>query len=182
MIGTTSFGILRYVLHMQITFAILIYIQLQFFAGCPNFHKIKHICELILITRRYISNLRQTVATSGGGTVQPSRAHKFTNGFQLGSCCSIFSFMCSVLEIVVCSFVFFFGHCIVCPSITLLSSSLIIFKLFVAIWVSLQHKENYKKIFFLQLDVSFSSKIITVMDKQNIIPKIRTTHAHQTMC
>ena len=30
---------------------------------------------------------------------------------------SIFSFMCSVLQIDVCSFVFFsFGHCIVCPS------------------------------------------------------------------
>jgi hypothetical protein len=36
---------------------------------------------------------------------------------QWSSCCSIFSFLCSVLQIVVCHFnLFCFGHCVVCPS------------------------------------------------------------------
>ena len=34
---------------------------------------------------------------------------------QWGSCCSIFSFMCNVIQIVVCPFSF--GYCVVCPLI-----------------------------------------------------------------
>ena len=39
----------------------------------------------------------------------------FTSGFQWCSCCSIFSFLCSVLQIVV--YPVSVGHCIVCPMI-----------------------------------------------------------------
>ena len=45
--------------------------------------------------------------TSGAGTVHPSGAPEFIPGFQWGSCYSIFGFLCSVLQIVVCSFVLF---------------------------------------------------------------------------
>jgi len=38
--------------------------------------------------------------------------------FYRGSCCSIFSFLCSALQISVCPFFLFsFCHCVVCPSI-----------------------------------------------------------------
>ena len=47
--------------------------------------------------------------TSGAGTAYPSKAPGFTPGFQWGSCYSIFSFMCKVLQIAVCPF----GHCVV---------------------------------------------------------------------
>ena len=43
-----------------------------------------------------------------------SGAPEFTPGLQWGSCYSIFSFMCNVLQIFVCPFSF--GHCIVCCS------------------------------------------------------------------
>jgi len=36
-------------------------------------------------------------ATSGTGTAHTSRAHEFTPVFLLGSCCSIFSFLCSIM-------------------------------------------------------------------------------------
>ena len=50
------------------------------------------------------------------GTAYPSGAHEFIHSYQWGSCCSIFCFLYSVLQIVVCPFVFFtFGHCVVCP-------------------------------------------------------------------
>jgi hypothetical protein len=42
----------------------------------------------------------------------------YTPVFLWGSCCSIFSFLCNVLQIIVCTFVFLsFYHCIVCSSI-----------------------------------------------------------------
>ena len=44
---------------------------------------------------------------SGAGAIFPSGAPDFTPGFQWGSCYSIFSFMCNVLQIVVCPFVLF---------------------------------------------------------------------------
>ena len=46
-------------------------------------------------------------ATCGAGTAYPSGAPTFTTGFELCSCCSIFSFLCSVLWIVVCPSVLF---------------------------------------------------------------------------
>ena len=45
--------------------------------------------------------------TSGAGTVYPSGELEFTPNSQWGSCCSIFSFRCSVLQIVVYPFVLF---------------------------------------------------------------------------
>ena len=48
-----------------------------------------------------------TGATSGGGTTYPSRAHEFTPGFQCDSYYSIFSFLCNILQIVVCFFCLF---------------------------------------------------------------------------
>jgi hypothetical protein len=53
-------------------------------------------------------NSHMTGARSGAGTANPS-------GFWWDLCCSIFSFLCNALWIVVCPFSF--GHCIVCPSI-----------------------------------------------------------------
>ena len=60
-------------------------------------------------------NTSQTGATSGPGTVYPSMAPEFTHGFQWGSCFSIFSFLYSVLQIIVLLSLSF-GHCIVVPS------------------------------------------------------------------
>ena len=55
--------------------------------------------------------------------VLPSGAPEFTPSILWCLCCSIFSFMCNVLQIVVCPFSFghcvvcsSFGHCVVCPS------------------------------------------------------------------
>ena len=49
-----------------------------------------------------------TRSTSGAGTANTFGAHEFTSGFEwgscsprLGSCCSIFCFLCSVLQVVV---------------------------------------------------------------------------------
>ena len=57
-----------------------------------------------------------TGATSGAVTAYPSRAPVFTPNRQWGSCSLIFSFLCSVLYIVVGSFVLFsFVHCVICP-------------------------------------------------------------------
>jgi hypothetical protein len=41
--------------------------------------------------------------------------HEFTPRFLVSSCCSIFSFLCSVLYIIVCPFSL--SHCVVCPSL-----------------------------------------------------------------
>ena len=60
-------------------------------------------------------NSKTTGVTSGGGIDIPSRAPEFTPGYLWGSCCSIFSFLCNVLLIIIC--LFSVGHCIVCPSI-----------------------------------------------------------------
>ena len=64
---------------------------------------------------RVCNRSNTTGATSGAGTAHPSGAAKFNPGFERGSCCSISYFLCSVLQIVVCTFSF--GHCVVCPSI-----------------------------------------------------------------
>ena len=51
-------------------------------------------------------------------TISNFRNTEFTNGFKPGCCRSIFSFLCSVLEIIACHYVLFsFGHCIAGPSI-----------------------------------------------------------------
>jgi hypothetical protein len=53
--------------------------------------------------------------TCGWGPAHLSGAPEFTLSFKWGSRCSIFSFLCNALWIVVCPFSF--GHCVVCPSI-----------------------------------------------------------------
>ena len=59
-----------------------------------------------------ISNMKG--ATSGAGTVYPFRTPELPRVFRVGSCCSVFSFLCRVLYIIVCPFSF--CHCIVCLS------------------------------------------------------------------
>ena len=49
--------------------------------------------------------------TGEAGTANPYGASEFIPGFNGSSCCSIFSFWCNVLLIVVCPFLF--GHCVV---------------------------------------------------------------------
>ena len=49
-----------------------------------------------------------TGATSGLGTIYHFEPPGITSGFLWGSCYSILSFMCSVLQIVTCPFVLFF--------------------------------------------------------------------------
>ena len=61
---------------------------------------------------RYVTRLTRLVATSGTGTDYLSRVPEFTHKWS--SCCSTFSFLCSILKIIVRSFVF--RHCIVYPS------------------------------------------------------------------
>jgi hypothetical protein len=55
-------------------------------------------------------------ATFGAGTAYHFRAPEFTLCFYWDSCCSIFSFLCSLLWIIVCTYLSF-GHCIVLPSL-----------------------------------------------------------------
>ena len=45
-----------------------------------------------------------TGANSGAGTTYPSGEPEFTASFQWGSCCSIFSFLCCALWMILCSF------------------------------------------------------------------------------
>ena len=68
---------------------------------------VKHFQFLsIFMTYHQICNQSYTTdATSGAGTAYHSGAPKTTPGFQRGSCCSMFSFLCSVLQIAVCPIV-----------------------------------------------------------------------------
>jgi len=56
-----------------------------------------------------------TENTCGLGTANPYGTHEFNSGVQWSSCCSIFSFLCSVLKIIVCSFVHFHFVILVTP-------------------------------------------------------------------
>ena len=50
------------------------------------------------ITYNRICNKSYTMGvTCGAGTAYPYGAPEFTSGFQWDSCCSVFSFLCSVL-------------------------------------------------------------------------------------
>ena len=57
--------------------------------------------------------LNTTSATSGAGTSYPSGAHDFTPSFLQGLCCSIFHFLCCILQIVASPFfpIFFWSLC-----------------------------------------------------------------------
>ena len=58
------------------------------------------------IVSRVCNMSNKTGVTSAAGTAYPSIS-QFTSGFSWCSFCSIFSFLCSVLQIIVPSFVFF---------------------------------------------------------------------------
>lgn len=53
--------------------------------------------------------------TGRAGSANRSRAHEFIPHFYRCFSCSMFSFLCSVLQIIICPFLI--GFCIVCPSI-----------------------------------------------------------------
>ena len=53
-------------------------------------------------------------ATSGAEHAYPSEAPEFNPDVLRGSCCSIFSFLCSFLD---CCLSLSLGHCVVCPSL-----------------------------------------------------------------
>ena len=78
------------------------------------------------MTYHWVCNMNITIgATSGIGTGYPSGAPVFTPRFERDSCCSIISFLWSVLGIIICSFVLF---CLV-----ILVTPLGIFKLFFSV-------------------------------------------------
>ena len=85
-------------------------------------------------------------ATRGAGAVYTSGSPGFIPGFDGCSCCSIFTFLCNVLEIiVVCPFSF--GHCIVCLRFTISDYPFGIFNLFLRILITPLVSSN----FFLRL-------------------------------
>ena len=78
----------------------------------------KHFVVLcFFMTYHRVCNYNNTTgANSGSGTTHRSGVHGFIPDFYCGSCCTIFSFLCNVLKIIVGSFSFSFSHCVVCPS------------------------------------------------------------------
>ena len=71
------------------------------------------LCKILLFHK---SNT--TCATSGAGTACLSKTHLLIHVYKWTSSCSIFSFLCSILSIIVSVFVplSFGGHSIVCHS------------------------------------------------------------------
>ena len=67
-----------------------------------------------LVTGHYMINT--TGSTGRTETAYSSRVFELTSGL-VGSCCSIFSSVCSVLWTIVCFVFFSVEHCIICPSI-----------------------------------------------------------------
>ena len=79
-------------------------------------------------------NGKKTSTNSGAGTVYSSGAPEFTPSFQWGSCCSIISFLFSVLQIVVCPFgLFLLAIALSILQFTTFNFSFGIFKLFLPI-------------------------------------------------
>ena len=60
------------------------------------------------------SEITQRILLGGAGTAYPYRTAESVPGFQWGSCCSIFSFLCSVFYFILCSLALFL--CCVCFS------------------------------------------------------------------
>ena len=87
---------------------------------CSVFSTRVHTCFLVrfvLLGLQYPSSHMLFSAVRVARSLVP----EFTHAFQCGSCCSVFSFLSSVLQMIVfpLSFFFSFGHCIVhhvCPS------------------------------------------------------------------
>ena len=66
------------------------------------------VLSLFMTNPRVCSKINTTGATNGTGTAYPSGAHEFSPIFIIGGLCgSTFGFLCSVLYIIVCSFVVF---------------------------------------------------------------------------
>ena len=72
------------------------------------------IVPFVDIVRLFNQN-NTTCLASGTGTAYTSRTLEFTPGFQWGSLCSIFCFLCIIRSLFVC-LSFFLGHCVVCLS------------------------------------------------------------------
>jgi hypothetical protein len=54
-----------------------------------------------MLSRLEFDSSKTMCATCGAETTLPSGAHELNPGLQWGSCCSIVSFLCGVLSIVV---------------------------------------------------------------------------------
>ena len=66
-----------------------------------------------LVTYHWVCNKSNKMGgTYGAGTAYTSGTTEFTPGFQWGSCCSLISFLCSILQINVCPFFFLPLYCL----------------------------------------------------------------------
>ena len=74
---------------------------------CSTCRKYFPVLSSYMTSRRVCNQSNQTAAPSGAGTAFSSGVPEFTRGFQWGSCYSIFSFLCIVLQIVVSPSVIF---------------------------------------------------------------------------
>ena len=77
---------------------------------CSTCHKHPSVISSCITYHRVCNQINTKDATSGTDTSHLSGAPEFTPGFQWGSCCSIFRFLCSVF--VDRFFSVSFGHCI----------------------------------------------------------------------
>jgi len=69
-------------------------------------------CPTRLPYQMMLVSCRVVRVACGAGTVDLSGAHELIPSFYWDSCCPIFSFLCNVLLIVICTLSF--GHCVVC--------------------------------------------------------------------
>jgi len=90
----------------------ILYAHICVYSGCPIILVLNQYYTLVF--NIYLKHML-CKSTCGSGTAKPSGAPELTSGFYWCSSSSSFSFMWSILLIVVCPFCF--GHCIVCPSI-----------------------------------------------------------------
>ena len=103
------------VIYKHILHSLTYLIKLSFFKSSTCRKNFAVIFSFMTCHRVY-NQINTTGATSGAGTVHPSGAPEFTLGFQLGSCYSIFGFMCMFCTLLFVHLYFSFGHCVVCPS------------------------------------------------------------------
>ena len=95
-----------------------------------------------------------TGTTCGAGSTYPSGAHGFTPVYQWGSCCSIISFLCNVLQIVVCRLaLFLLAIMFSVLRITASDYTFGIFKLFIACIIQyvFPYKSYFHSVYFSQL-------------------------------
>ena len=84
---------------LYIVHALLMLILLIYAYWCPK----RCSCQMMFV----LFNSNTMGVAWGTGTDKPSGVPEFTPGFQWSSCCSILSFLCSVLKIIVCPFALF---------------------------------------------------------------------------